>query len=120
MPTADQLPPDREPKESKLPYRETSEEGYAAAAAGFHREATARATLVLSGLCPRCSHMMEYLISKTTVKSRRWWQLTGRGVTADPPAAPEPEDMCCTCEQAHPGRPADYLGCGAYWTLALG
>jgi hypothetical protein len=117
------MPSTNSPTPLELPYLEVSENGYAAAvAAAFHRETTVRAT-ALSGPCPRCHHVMEYLISATGVKGQRWERWFNRQATVTPSAtSPEPsgpEDMFCTCEQEHPGRPASYLGCGAYWTLPL-
>ncbi|MGW3788501.1 hypothetical protein ACWD5Z_28240 [Micromonospora chokoriensis] len=96
-----------------MPYLETSEDNFAQAASAFLGETTADGTVVLSGPCPRCGHAMEYLITTSVVKG---W----RARKAPAPTVAQPvEEMCCTCEQDHPGRPVDYLGCGAFWDLPL-
>jgi hypothetical protein len=97
-----------------MPYLEANREHFAEAASAFLRETTADGTVVLSGPCPRCGHAMEYLITRSVVKGWRARKAT------TPAAAQLVEEMCCTCEQVHPGRPNDYLGCGAFWDLPLG
>jgi hypothetical protein len=97
-------------------YAEKTDDRYAERAASeFTADSTAGA-VTLRGPCPRCQHVMEYLIGDVV---RHW-----RWRPAAQPAAPRPEPettehMICTCEEEHPGRPADYLGCGAFWDLAI-
>jgi hypothetical protein len=102
--------------EPPLAYEEVTEDSYAEHATGFDIDTTPDDTIVLHGTCPRCRHVMEYVISDSVTKR------AAEAVTTTAPAQdgqPSVEEMCCTCDQEHPGRPADYLGCGAFWDLAL-
>ena len=107
---------------------ETSDEYAAYAARTFGSVISKDGSVTLVGSCPRCMHAMEYLIASGGV-TRSWVRrasslLGGAGSAA--PVSPLPaagdddaEKMICTCEHDHPGRPADYLGCGAWWNLAV-
>jgi len=111
-----------------LPYQETTSDEYAIhAKETFEIVKTKDGSLALVGSCKRCGHAMEFLIAKDGV-TRTWLaRLTGaRNRVLDPalalPALADDEDgaqMICACEQEHPGRPDGYLGCGAYWDVAV-
>ncbi|MGH3947520.1 MAG: hypothetical protein ACRDSE_00110 [Pseudonocardiaceae bacterium] len=106
--------------EPSMPYEEVTTDAFAEHAAGFDIEETANHCLVLRGTCPRCGHTMEYRISEAVIKAWRWPRI---GRTPVAPLTPVEQDhveeMCCTCDQEHPGRPKDYLGCGAYWDVEV-
>ena len=108
------MPADESPPETGHPYEETTEDSYADAATRFGIEQTRDGSIVLRGECPRCRHLMEYLISTAVTRSMAPLPVnTASGEDAT-------EEMCCTCDAAHAGRPAGYLGCGAYWEIAVG
>jgi hypothetical protein len=96
-------------------YEEVTDNAYAEHATGFHIEESPDHTIVLHGTCPRCHHVMEYVISDSVTKR----SVSGTGSGTTPTPEPTVEEMCCTCDQEHQGRPKDYLGCGAYWDLVL-
>ncbi|QGN48116.1 hypothetical protein GKC29_15565 [Micromonospora sp. WMMC415] len=107
-------PPDGEP----LPYREVTDEKYAESAARtFTVDEPDPGTLVLRGPCPRCHALIDIAVVDGVFRTSR---LLGAGPwrrgrsTAD-----HEEPMLCTCQESHPGRPDDAVGCGAYWTLVL-
>jgi hypothetical protein len=88
-----------------------TEDSYAVHAATFDIEETVDRTIVLRGSCRRCDHPMEYMVAGRVVKG------LGADVTTRPQSKLEP--MFCTCQMDHPGRPAEYDGCGAYWDLEI-
>jgi hypothetical protein len=105
-----------------LPYAEITEDAFAEkAAATFAVAELTRGMLILRGPCPRCQTQIDIPVVTTLFRS---WQGFGgrfrdkgsRNAAADDV---EPEPMLCTCDDEHPGRPADRFGCGAYWTLAI-
>ncbi|MEV4411817.1 hypothetical protein [Catellatospora sp. NPDC049609] len=110
-------------------YVEVSDDAFAVHVAGtFDADRAREGSLILRGTCPRCRHAMEYVITSGVIRS---WQQQPSAEPTPTAASPAPstapsvdtgapvEQMCCTCDQEHIGRPADYLGCGAYWNLAI-
>jgi hypothetical protein len=106
--------PDGEP----LPYREMTDESYAESAArDFTVEEPKRGILILRGPCPRCRAIIDIpvvdgIFFRASLRDARMWHRRRSG-------ADHEEPMLCTCEERHPGRPDDAVGCGAYWTLVL-
>ncbi|MER7052866.1 MULTISPECIES: hypothetical protein [unclassified Streptomyces] len=87
-------------------YRETTRADYAATyAQAVDVVPVNQETVVLSGRCPRCGCACTYL------HVRRAY----RGPSHRADGIP----VICTCETAHPGRPEDETGCGAYWNVRL-
>lgn len=99
-----------------LPYREVTDEEYAAfAASQFTVEEPRPGTLILRGQCPRCHAVIDIpvvsgIFRTSSLPGRKLWHRQ---------QADHVEPMMCTCEESHPGRPDDVVGCGAYWTLTL-
>jgi len=105
-----------------LPYAEISEDAFAErAAATFTVAEPTRGMLILRGPCPRCQTQIDIPVVTTLFRSS--YGFGGRFLAKGPPATRagdvEPEPMVCTCDDEHPGRPADRFGCGAYWMLAI-
>ncbi|MFY1632867.1 hypothetical protein ACN27F_06180 [Solwaraspora sp. WMMB335] len=103
-----------------IPYREMTDPGYAQAAAqSFTVTEVSLGTLVLRGPCPRCHAVIDIPLVHEIFRSSRLL------INPNPPAyRPGPRDeyvepMMCTCVDAHPDRPDDQYGCGAYWTLTI-
>lgn len=115
------IPSPSDENDDLMPYAEMSEEAYAElAAASFSGERIEGGSVVLRGPCPRCGHIMEYLISAEVVKSALPWPLS-RLQRASRPGAGDAgtETLTCQCEAAHPHRPQNFLGCGASWRLGV-
>ncbi|MEU7802507.1 hypothetical protein AB0B10_24925 [Micromonospora arborensis] len=103
-----------------LPYRETTDESYATAAAqNFTIEQIRPGTMVLRGPCPRCSTIIDIPVVDSVLRL----SLKKRNAalrSQDPaPTRHRVEPMICTCKDPHPDRPTGANGCGAYWTLTL-
>ena len=96
-----------------LPYQERTDDSYAEQAAKFEVR-TDDESVELTGPCPRCGHMMTYLI--TDFIARHWLRFA---VREPDPATESEEPMLCTCDGEHPGRPSEGFGCGAYWNLKV-
>ena len=118
----------RDPEHGPLPFREETSDDYAIHAAQTFDVVMSRdGSMALVGSCKRCEHAMEYLIAKDGVTKSWVRRAAGPQNRAGRPAValPAPADgengvqMICTCEDEHPGRPADYLGCGAWWNVAV-
>ena len=111
-----------------VPFEEKTSDAYAEWVESTFESVTSRdGSIALVGACPRCEHAMEYLIASTVTRTwvRRVAGLFGRPPSPPAPGPPPPapgeevERMICTCDHEHAGRPADYLGCGAYWDLVV-
>jgi hypothetical protein len=99
-----------------LPYRETTDAAYAdTAAATFTASTPAAGVLMLTGPCPRCATVIQIPVVDGVYKGLR----LRRREPAPTSPTPRVEPMICTCEEPHEGRPADRIGCGAYWLLEL-
>lgn len=99
-------------------YEEVSEDFYAErflAAAKVTEDAD---SVELIGPCPGCGHVMTFLITEYAAH-RHWFGFRFQQLL-NPGPDPEPVPMLCTCEEDHPGRPAEGVGCGAYWNVRLG
>jgi hypothetical protein len=94
---------------SPIPYKETTEDGYAAAFAASASATPIRRGVLLSGACPRCGDRMEFPVVTEI------FQTAGSGPGGDDADSP----LLCTCLTAHPDRPEDEEGCGAYWNIRL-
>ncbi|WP_234336268.1 hypothetical protein [Streptomyces sp. NRRL S-1022] len=89
-------------------YLETTHRDYAARyTAGLRAEAAAAGLVVLRGRCPRCGCAFTYTHTDRVFRS------AGRG------ARPAHVPVLCACETAHPGRPPEETGCGAYWNVLV-
>lgn len=97
-----------------LAYRETTEESYGVGASAFDATEQDAMSLVLRGPCPRCGHVMDFEISDLVVRR----SAAGRSRHAETAESLE-EPMMCTCAFDHPGRPPQYVGCGAYWNIVI-
>ncbi|MEV0794103.1 hypothetical protein [Kribbella sp. NPDC050459] len=96
-----------------VPYREVSEPGYAEQAAGtFVIENFGVGTSLLGGRCPRCDASIEIPLLDDVFRGDLGSR-PGGGTGA--PGGIRSVPIICTCAEAHPGRPADRVGCGAYW-----
>jgi hypothetical protein len=105
-----------------LPYAETTEDAYGEEAAkSFSVIELPHGTLLLRGPCPRCHATIEVPIVSTIFKSPRALMDKLRPHSANAIKAKKDhiEPMMCMCTDAHPGRPEDRAGCGAYWTLTI-
>jgi hypothetical protein len=91
-----------------LPFAEVTEPGYAERHTRGLRVAGTRSEAVLTGSCPRCGHVFQFVHPWRSYRSPR-----------RRPDGLHPVQVVCTCEGEHPGRPADEEGCGAYWLLYL-
>jgi len=101
-----------------LPYREVTDEEYAVIAASqFTVEEPRSGTLILRGPCPRCHTIIDIPVVSGVFRTSRL--LGGKLRHRQQAVADHVEPMMCTCEEGHPGRPDDVVGCGAYWTLTL-
>ena len=95
-----------------LPYLEITEPGFApAAAATFTIDSYGAGVQLLRGPCPRCSAVIDIPVVVEVVK--------GAGRPGQPAGEPAEEPVICTCGEKHDGRPADRVGCGAYWNFVL-
>jgi hypothetical protein len=96
-----------------VPYREVSEPEYTQLAAkSFVIEDFGSGMSLLSGPCPRCRSAIEVPVIDRVV----------RAVQFDEDLAPtdiRTVPIICTCSEAHPGRPAERVGCGAYWVFDI-
>jgi hypothetical protein len=105
-----------------LPYRELSEDDYAQRAAdrNFVLDVSEPGFPILRGTCPRCGHFMLFPVLEEVYKAVRpeneQKPSPAKGGTK---GKEQTEPMICTCEEEHPGRPAEAEGCGAYWKLLL-
>ena len=98
------------PTDGLVPYREVSEPGYAElAAATFVIEEFGVGMSLLGGQCPRCQVAIEVPLIDGVFRSDL---ATSAGALRAVP-------IICTCTEAHPGRPVDRVGCGAYWIFDL-
>lgn len=72
-------------------------------------------TVSASGLCPRCGHHSTYTEVLNGAIRSPWWR---RGVVAAP-VAPQmlDVDIRCACDEMHPQRPENEVGCGAIFTV---
>jgi hypothetical protein len=104
-----------QPGTPPLAYEEKTDDRYAEHAARTFTAHPTGGAITLRGDCLRCEHVMEYLIGDVV----RQWKSPPATPPAPPPEAEEPEHMVCTCEGEHPNRPDGFLGCGAYWDLAV-
>ncbi|WP_460660169.1 hypothetical protein [Kribbella swartbergensis] len=95
-----------------VPYREVSEPGYAEKAAEtFVIEEFDVGVSLLGGLCPRCQAPIEVPLIDGVFRAAPAQERTERSTHSVP--------IICTCTEAHPGRPDDRVGCGAYWIFDL-
>jgi hypothetical protein len=101
------------PTDGLVPYREVTEPDYAEqAAATFVIEEFGVGMSLLGGRCPRCRVAIEVPLIDGVFRSDR---AADSGRAASVRAVP----IICTCTEAHPGRPDDRVGCGAYWIFDL-
>jgi hypothetical protein len=107
------------PIDQPLPYEEITNETFATlAAANFSVEELVPGTLVLRGPCPRCSTLIDIPVVSSVFRAARVaGELPRQRISATSDDHVEP--MICTCEEAHPHRPDDRVGCGAYWNLII-
>lgn len=106
-----------------LGYAEVSEAGWntdAAATASVSLQPDLRSpnSIVVTGICPRCSH--EVLFTEPLVTYYGIDDEVGDPIaSAAAMAAPTARDIevICTCSHDHPGRAGDVRGCGASWVL---
>ncbi|MEU1787244.1 hypothetical protein AB0H03_12660 [Streptomyces sparsogenes] len=102
---------------SALPYAEVTEDSYAErAAADFTLTEVGPGTAELRGPCPRCGTVIHVPVVSSTYKSFR---LSRGARRSSPPPGERLEPVICTCADDHPGRPADKVGCGAFWLLRI-
>ncbi|MER6348754.1 hypothetical protein ACWC10_04645 [Streptomyces sp. NPDC001595] len=103
-----------------LPYRESTEQGFAETAAHSFVSAAYEEGVLLSGPCPRCGCLMEVALVREVfsrhVFSRRL--SPGRDYRT-PEDVPRLEPLICTCVTPHENRPEGRAGCGAYWLHPL-
>jgi hypothetical protein len=97
-----------------LPYEETSESHYAAAA--FTVERVDLHVLILRGQCPRCGDEIEIPIIDTMLSGSR---ASLPFHTARMSEETRVEAVLCTSSSDHPGRPEGAVGCGAYWMTEI-
>jgi hypothetical protein len=91
-------------------YAETTADDYAEKFVRSATPSTTRRGVLLSGECPRCADPMDYPVVTEVFRSS-----TGGAGGATSDETP----VLCTCKVAHPHRPADEEGCGAYWNIRL-
>jgi hypothetical protein len=97
-----------------LPYEFRTSERYSEAV--FRQEPARHGVIILRGQCPRCAAPLSIPILDPVLGGRRdfpSWLAPGGDRRED--ATP----LLCNCREPHPGRPADAIGCGAYWTTVL-
>lgn len=100
-----------------LPYEEISLPEFAERAAqSFTVERQRPGTLVLRGVCPRCSAPMEFITVDHLIEGTLGPRHRRRHETAP---ADHTELLYCVCDDQHPQRPTGRKGCGAYWTLIV-
>lgn len=105
-----ETPPGNPPE----PYLETTDPGYAeAAAAAFEIQELGNGSLTLRGPCPRCHAEIEIPVVDRVVRGIPW------GPVAPAVQQPDVEPVICTCAEPHGGRPEGRVGCGAYWNFTL-
>lgn len=93
-----------------LPYRVVTEPEYAANAARTFVVETYPEGRLLRGDCPRCGATIEVPLVD---------EMFSRRPVPGPSPADQAEPVICTCREPHPGRPADDVGCGAYWVFVI-
>ena len=99
------------------PYQEVTDVAYGEnASRTFEVEQPDRHTIVLRGRCPRCHHIMDFMISDHVVRRQSWFRFL---VPETAPTGISEEPMMCTCGIDHPHRPPESVGCGAYWNLEI-
>jgi hypothetical protein len=96
-----------------VPYEELTADDYAAKFAQSCTSTKTRRGLLLRGTCPRCEEPMDFPVVTEIFQS------SAAGSPGPAPAATEETPLLCTCRSAHPNRPADGEGCGAYWNIRL-
>jgi hypothetical protein len=102
-----------------LPYQEITEDDYASCAAvAFTASRPVPGTLVLTGPCPRCTVIIHVPIVDGVYKSSRRRRTT-TAAQPEPSATQRVEPVVCTCDEPHADRPANRVGCGAYWLLRI-
>lgn len=95
-------------------WREHSDDSYddrAAESFNFKYEpAQEPERIVFHGPCPNCAHGFSFIWPLAVVRT---------AVATSTTATKLPVTLYCRCEHAHPGRPDDEVGCGAYWKLKV-
>ncbi|MFE6871559.1 hypothetical protein ACFVFS_34040 [Kitasatospora sp. NPDC057692] len=76
--------------------------------------------LLLRGPCPRCGTHIQIELFEAVFSRGPTPGGSPTGTHADGPEAGSVEPVICTCEEPHPGRPADDIGCGAFWVFLIG
>lgn len=105
-------------------YQEVTDPAYAEKVAKtFTLDEPEPGTQILRGPCPRCGTVIDVPVVSVVFRLIMDDALgTTRAVWGRKKAVsdgPQVEPMMCTCEDPHPGRPPDYVGCGAFWKLAI-
>jgi hypothetical protein len=103
MPSPQNPPPE--------PYVVITNNGFADAAAGSFEIRKTIGGFILVGPCPRCGDPMEFPWVDDS------YRRTKTVITL--PETRRVIPMLCTCTGSHDGRPADGIGCGAYWALEV-
>jgi hypothetical protein len=108
-----------ETESALLPYQETTDSRYVEAP-GFSVERAAFGVWILHGLCPRCAAQINVpVLDPVFGGSRVKFALDAAGDDSRPESDEELVPVLCTCTEAHPGRPAGAVGCGAFWNYSL-
>jgi hypothetical protein len=106
-----------------LEYQEITKDEYAEQAARtFTVTKIARHELLLTGPCPRCAAVVQIPVVTGVYKTFRGFaafEWMKPQAVKQPVSAVREEPCVCTCDEAHPNRPAGHTGCGAQWQLRL-
>ena len=109
--------------DTPLGYAEVSETGWntdAAATASVSLQPDLRSptSIVVTGICPRCSHDVLFTEPLVTYRGMEGGA-DNAFANALAMAASKARDVevICTCGHDHPGRAEDVRGCGASWVL---
>jgi hypothetical protein len=96
-----------------LPYEVITDPRYSAAV--FRLASASLSVLVLRGTCPRCAVLIDIPVLDPVLGGNRTMSPGMPSSEDEDDAAP----LLCTCREAHPGRPDEAIGCGAYWNAVL-
>jgi hypothetical protein len=124
-------PPPPPASATEIPYEEVTELTFShTVVANFSMTRTADG-IELDGPCPRCRHVMHWLVLDDERLGYRTVVTGGIGQHTAPSTSrstgasenmgrvDEDESMICTCTVEHPHHPTGRTGCGAGWNVQL-
>jgi hypothetical protein len=111
------MSPNRRSPAEPIPYEEVNHPDFAQhATQTFTIETVSPGIVLLHGTCPRCHARIQVPFVDKVFRTWSKGRPDGRG-SGESALSGRQETIICTCEEQHPNRPDDHVGCGAYWIL---